>query len=81
MSRYAPNISLITRVRFQTGAKRFSLLQNVRFSVGTYLAFHSVDSGVLSLAIERPVREVDHSIPSGVEILLLPVMATSKLLL
>jgi hypothetical protein len=48
--------------------KRFSLLQNIQTSCVAHPTFHSVDTGVLSLEVKRPRREVNLSPPSSAEV-------------
>jgi hypothetical protein len=48
-------------------SKRFSSTTNVKTGSGAHSTSYSICTGVLSLGVKRPVRDVDHSPPSGAE--------------
>jgi hypothetical protein len=57
-----------SRVRFPAGTGNFSLPHRVQNSSGTDPASYYMGRGALSLKVERPEREADHSPPCSAEV-------------
>jgi hypothetical protein len=55
-------------VRFQAGARDFSLLHTVQNGSVAQPPPYSMKTAAVSTGIKRPGREVDHSYPSSAEV-------------
>jgi hypothetical protein len=55
-------------VQFLAEAGNFSVHHRVQNGPGAYPAFYPVDTGAVSLGVNRPVREADHSLPPSADV-------------